>query len=106
MAKSALFFVSLLEDTCEKAESVRKELVLESQNSKVALSKVPNFTGELKLKKFATNNIKVLGVAANKKYVRLEKFRDAELLFVERSLAFKNNKKNSEFDTDAYYILT
>lgn len=98
-----LFYVSLLEDTGQKAESIRQELFLESKNSKTALTKVPNFPGDLKLKKSALNNIRLLGMSAGREYVRLVRFREAELLFVERSLVFKRNRQNSEFDTQAYY---
>ena len=98
-----LFFKSLREDTGSRAEITRLELVKEAANSKRNLLAIPNFSGDLSLKKTALNNVRLNGISAGKDYVRLLKFRDEEIRFKAKTLAFKEKPEKSDFDKEAYH---
>jgi hypothetical protein len=98
-----LYFISLREDTGNKAEDVRLKLLAESSLAKAKLLAIPNFPGDVTLRKTGLNNVRLYGISASKLYVRLLDFRKAELDFIRKSVEFKVNRTNTEFDTDAYY---
>ncbi len=98
-----LYFISLREDTGNKAEEVRQKLLAESVLAKARLQAIPNFPGDVTLKRAALNNVRLYGIAASRLYIRLLAFRKEELAFIRKSEEFKVNRTNSEFDTDAYY---
>jgi hypothetical protein len=98
-----LFFKSLLEDTGTKAETIRQQLVKAAEDSKLALRAIPNFPGDLSLKNTGLNNVRLNGISAGKDYVRLLKFRTEEIRFIAKTLVFKENLTNSDFDKEAYY---
>jgi hypothetical protein len=98
-----LFFKSLLEDTGTKAETIRQQLVKAAEDSKLALRAIPNFPGDLSLKNTGLNNVRLNGISAGKDYVRLLKFRDEEIRFKAKTLAFKEKPEKSDFDKEAYH---
>lgn len=98
-----LYFISLREDTGNKAEEVRQKLLTESIVAKAQLLAIPNFPGDASLRKTGLNNVRLYGISAAKIYIRLLAFRKEELAFIRKSLEFKVNRTNNEFDTDTYY---
>ncbi len=98
-----LFFVSLLEDTGNKAEVVRKELLKQSAVGRASLLAVPAFPGERKLRKSGLNNVRLYGISAGKVYKDLVAFRIKELAFIQMSIDFKERRHNTDFEADAYY---
>jgi len=98
-----LYFISLREDTGNKAEQVRLQLLAATVVAKAQLLAVPGFPGEITLKRTGLNNVRLYGISATKLYVKLLEFRKAKLAFIKKSLEFEENRSNSEFDSDAFY---
>jgi len=92
-----LFFVSLSEDTGRKAEEVRKHLIAAAAEGKAKLLSIPTFKGDKSLKASALNNLRLYSIAAYKPYLRLINFRDAEISFIQRTIALKEQRNTSVF---------
>ena len=99
-----LFLTSLKEDTGQKPEQVRQEILKQSICEKESLLAIPNFPGDLKVKKSALNNIRLTRIGATGKYLAQVKFRDKELVFRQKMIQFDQNpaktKKEIEIQSE------
>ncbi len=98
-----LFFTSLKEDTGQKPEHVRQEILKASIRRKKDILAIPNFKGDRLVKKSALNNIRLTRTVAIGKYLAQAKFRDKELIFNKKNMEFEQNpaKTTKEIETQS-----
>jgi len=97
-----LFFVALAEDTGRKAEEVRLQLITAAAEGKAKLLAIPTFKGDKTLKASALDNLRLYAFAGSRPYIKLIKFRDAEMAYIQKTIALKDKRTSGIFTQVKY----